>query len=425
MPTDPRLRGLHDIDPEAVPLPRGTEVTTRVDRLAGERRIPQGAMGRVVKIEGDAVHVQVVGVGEAVYARDEVTPRTSGQLRFARQREAAWNQLWPCVVLEAVVGSRAWGLADDASDTDRRGIFVLPFSWTTGLVAAPDDLVSADGSAAYWEVGKAVRQALRADPNTLEVLFAPEVEVRDPMGEWLREARDAFVSAEIYGSFGRYALSQAKKLRQSLRLARHRTLLLEWLRGERLTLDAAAARLADATGLEAPTEADRRLRAREYIKQLYRSLHDQALIPEANFDSLVALARRQPAELELPGELRPKNAYNLVRLIGTAIEWLRTGTVDLCVPEPLRGRLLAIKRGEVPLEEVLDHADELAAELEAARQSTPLPPRADVARVDRLLRRIREEAARRWIQREPGPLGADAPTLAEAQWHLHDSKSKG
>ena len=41
-------KGLAPIDPLAVPLPHGTEVTTRVERLAGDRRIPQGVVGRVV-----------------------------------------------------------------------------------------------------------------------------------------------------------------------------------------------------------------------------------------------------------------------------------------------------------------------------------------------------------------------------------------
>jgi hypothetical protein len=417
MATDLRLKGLRDIDPESVPLPHGTEVTTRVDRFAGDRRIPQGAMGRVVRAEEDEVRVAIVGVGEASYARHEVMPRKAGQLRFARQREAAWDALARCVVLETVVGSRAWGLADDASDTDRRGVFVLPFNWTTGLVPVPDDLLSSDGSSKFWEVGKAVRQALRADPNTLEVFFAPDVAIRDSMGQWLWDARDAFVSAEIYGSFGRYALSQVKKLRQSQRLAEHRSLLLEWLRTAPATsLDQAAARLADATGLEAPTEADRLLRAKEYIKQLYRSLHDQALVPEANFDALVRFAQEGAGAFELPRELRPKNAYNLLRLIGTAIEWLRTGAVDLRVAEPLRGRLLAIKCGEVALGAVLDEAEAMTAELEAARSECRLPARGDVTRADRVLRRIREEAARRWRDGTAGAFGAGAPVLEEAQW---------
>jgi len=69
------------------------------------------------------------------------------------------------------VGSRAWGLADDDSDVDLRGVFVLPFSWTSGLVEPADTLTSADGSTTYWEHAKAVHQAIRADPNTLEPHF--------------------------------------------------------------------------------------------------------------------------------------------------------------------------------------------------------------------------------------------------------------
>ena len=417
MATDLRLRGLSDIDPETVPLPHGTEVVTRVDRLAGERRIPQGALGRVVRIDGDLVRVLVVGVGEATYARDEVAPSRAGQLRFARRREAAWSALAPCVVLEAVVGSRAWGLSDESSDTDLRGVFVLPFPWTGALAPVPRDLISADGSSAYWEIGKAVRQALRADPNTLEVLFAPAADVRDPIGGWLLEMRDSFVSAEIYGSFGRYALSQTRKLRQSLRLAEHRALLFDWLRDDpSMTLDAAAARLAGATLQSMPGEADRLHRARDYIVQLYHSLHDQGLLPHASFAALVQFSRSGADPLDLPRELRPKNAYNLLRLIATAVTWLRTGAVDLRITEPLRSRLLAIKRGELVLASVLDQADEMAAELEEARRDTRLPARADVARADLLLRRVREEVARRWLERAPGPFGLEAPTLPEAQW---------
>src|SRR5262252_2636324 len=46
-------RGLGDVDPLTVPLPTGTEVTTRVDRVVGERRVLQGAVGRVIAADGD------------------------------------------------------------------------------------------------------------------------------------------------------------------------------------------------------------------------------------------------------------------------------------------------------------------------------------------------------------------------------------
>jgi hypothetical protein len=412
---DLRLHELSGLDPLAVPLPNGTEVTTRVDRvLSPERRVPQGAVGRVVA-QGDAgLDVMIVGVGVLRYARTELVPRKIGQVRYATRRAGAWEALRPCTVLEATVGSRAWGLADEGSDHDQRGIFVLPFGWTLGLGDPPRDLVSADGSASYWEVGKAVRQALRADPNTLELLFVRSARATDPIGAWILAERDAFVSAEIYGSFGRYALSQLKRLVQTRRLAEHRGTVLGWLREDPApTLDQVAARLARASPRVTPTEADAVLQAKDYIKQLYRSLHDQGLIAARDYPALVRFARENAPDLDLPRDLRPKNAYNLVRLLGTAIGWLTTGEPDLEVKGELRELLLAIKKGQVSLEETLREAEARARLLEAARQATRLPARPDAARADALLCRIGAEAARRALAGEPGPLGKDAPARPE------------
>lgn len=413
-----RIKGLEHLDPLAVPLPHGTEVTTRVDRVAGERLVPQGAVGRVTGTGADGGYqVLVVGVGTLSYRREELLPRRAGQMRFAARREGAWAALAPCVVVETVVGSHAWGLAGEGSDVDRRGAFVVPFGWTTGLAAPPEELVSADASTTYWEAGKLVRQALRADPNTLETLFVPGARALDEMGGWILAEREAFVSVGIYGSFARYALSQLKKLRQSSRLAEHRALVLEWLRAEPPpSLDELARRLAAATALEAPTPADAELLAREHIKQLYHSMRDQGRIEGGNLDALVAYARAGGQAPELARELRPKNAYNLLRLLTTALGWLRSGTPTFGVEEPLRARLLAIKRGEVPLHEVLTEAEALTPALEDARRTTPLPARADLARADRLLRRIREETARRWAAGQPGAWGSDAAPPPEAEW---------
>src|SRR6202050_2532538 len=182
---DLRLRNLDQLDSRAVPLPHGTEVVTRVDRIVGERRVPQGSVGRVTKIDGDDLDVTIVGVGVVQYARGELSPRRVGQVLFAHRRADAWEALRPCVVLDTTVGSHAWGLADANSDVDRRGVFALPFTWTQGLVAPTEDLVSADGSATYWATGKAIRQALRADPNTLEMLFLPNAKALDPIWGWL------------------------------------------------------------------------------------------------------------------------------------------------------------------------------------------------------------------------------------------------
>jgi predicted nucleotidyltransferase len=402
-----RLGGLADLDPAAVPLPPGTEVVTRVDRVVDGELRPQGATGRVVSVS--PLVVQFLDGKRATYLRDEVMPRKLGVQRYAQRRAAAWDQLRPCVVVDTVVGSRAWGLADAASDEDRRGVFVLPMPWTTGLVDPPLDLVSVDGSQTYWELGKAIRQALRADPNTLEMLFA-DPQVVDPLGAELVAMRTGFLSQEIYGAFGRYALSQLDRLEHNQRLAEHRATVLGWLRAEpELTLDAAADRLAHAAAIVA---SDPIARAKDYLKQLYRSMYDQGAIAANDWASL----RAYDGTLETPRDLRPKNAYNLIRLLDLAIRWLRGERPDVRVSDELRPTLLAIKGGEVPMADVMALARELTPRLEAARTASPLPKVADVGRADRALRAARDEAARRWIQLAHGPWGEQAPEPPEARF---------
>ncbi len=193
--------------------------------------------------------------------------------------------------------------------------------------------------------------------------------------------------------------------------------MVRWLREEPdLTLDQVARRLAEASEIAAPTERDARERARQYVKQLYRSMYDRGLLRTREFSALVDFARDGDGAFEEPRHLRPKNAYNLLRLLDSAIHWLATGEPRLGVPPEARLELLAIKRGEVALADVLEKARERMPALEAARRSTPLPETADIERIDRLLRRIRTEAARRFLAREPGPFGRDAPELPAARW---------
>lgn len=409
-----RISALESVDPISVPLPHGTEVTTRVARVIGDKQIPQGLIGRIAREREGGFDVHIAGVGEVWYRREEILPRRMGQLTFAMRRAAAWDALQGCKVIEATVGSRAWGLAHDSSDTDLRGSFVLPFPWTVGVVEIPRDLVSADGSQTFWEAGKTIEQALRADPNTMELLFVPSVRPLDEMGQWLLEERYAFASKLIFGSFGRYALSQLDKLTKSQRLAEHRDVVLSWLHAEpNISLNDVALRLSRLSPRDSQNQNDAILAAKTYIKQLYRSLSDQGLIEANDFAALkkyaIAGGRRPPEGRAL----RPKNAYNLLRLVVLAAGWLKTGEPTFEASGAFRQRLLEIKEGRVDLDEVLREAEAFSPELEEAHQNSKLPDAPDVVRAHRLVCRIAEESARRWILKSANVWGADAPAAPE------------
>src|SRR6185295_8911279 len=96
-------------------------------------------------------------------------------------------------------------------------------------------------------------------------------------------------------------------------------------------------------------------------------------------------------ELELPRDLRPKNAYNLIRLLDLAIRWLSGEPPSVRVSDTLRPTLLAIKKGEVPMPDVMALARELTPKLETARQASPLPRHPDLGLAERALMSMRAE----------------------------------
>jgi hypothetical protein len=96
-------------------------------------------------------------------------------------------------------------------------------------------------------------------------------------------------------------------------------------------------------------------------------------------------------------------------LIELARGWLETGSPTFAATGAFRNRLLSIKRGEVPLDDVLREAEAVSPALEAARDSSRLPEQPNFARADALLRRIQREIARREIQQTGAPWSGNEP----------------
>ena len=72
------------------------------------------------------------------------------------------------IILRCVIGSRAYGLDEAGSDTDRRGIYLPPADRHWSLAGVPEQLEDDDAQECYWELQKFLTLALkRAFPNSL------------------------------------------------------------------------------------------------------------------------------------------------------------------------------------------------------------------------------------------------------------------
>jgi uncharacterized protein len=121
------------------------------------------------------------------------------------------------VIYRWIVGSRAYGLDSDDSDTDRRGIYLAPADLHWSLFGAPEQFEDSATQSCYWELQKFLTMALKANPNILECLYSPMVEKVTPLGEELLTLRQQFLSQMIFQTFNGYALSQFKKIEQDRR----------------------------------------------------------------------------------------------------------------------------------------------------------------------------------------------------------------
>ncbi len=91
--------------------------------------------------------------------------------------------------------------------------------------------------------------------------------------------------------------------------------------------------------------------------------------------------------------IRWKHAMHLIRLILCGIEALRENTIRVNVGDH-RERLLCVRRGELPWEEINAWRLDLHKRFEAAFEKTSLPDRPDYEAANRFLVRARKSMVR-------------------------------
>lgn len=294
----------------------GTQVVTLVDipGSAGLVLHPRGTVGVVVKSPPDLEHsyrVRFLDGFEAPIKQCEITMLAKfKEGEIGDGARAAQSDLYQRVIYRCVIGSQAYGLADAASDVDRRGIYLPTADLHWSLYGVPEQLENHDTQEAYWELQKFLVMALKANPNVLECLYTPLVEKATPLAEDLLAMKSIFLSRMVYQTYNGYVMSQFKKMQ---------------------------------------------------------------------------------ADIRNKGQVKWKHVMHLIRLLLSGIGVLRDGIVPVKV-DAHRDRLLAIRRGEVPWDDVENWRLSLHQEFNAAFETTKLPERPDYERANAFLVSARRRA---------------------------------
>jgi predicted nucleotidyltransferase len=295
-------------------LPAGTQVVVLADVKGTDGRPvhPRGAVGVVVQAPGDAWHsyrVRFPDSFEAAFVRKDLAILSQYQDSGIADPLAEYD-LYSRVIFRCVIGSRAYGLDHDASDTDRRGIYLPPARLHWSLYGVPEQLENDATQETYWEIQKFLTLALKSNPNVLECLYSPLVEHATPLAQELLAERHRFLSKMAYQTYNGYVMSQFKKLQ---------------------------------------------------------------------------------ADVRNQGQVKWKHVMHLIRLLLSGVAVLRDGHVPVRVDEH-RERLLSIKRGEVPFDEVEKLRLDLHRKFDEAFAATRLPDRPDYDWASSFLLRARQSA---------------------------------
>ncbi len=339
------------------------------------------------------------------------------------------------IILECISGSRAYGLATPTSDTDIKGVFLLPkfdfygLNYTAQVNNSTNDIV-------FYELRRLIELLSVNNPNILELLSTPDEHViyRNPILNQLKT--ENILSKLCKNTFGKFAISQIKKAKGLKKkivnpIAKERKTVLDFCYVNHKNgsvpvqkyLEQMKFYQSDCGLVKIPHM--RNMYGLYYnVNSAYKGIiqsnesNDISLSSVAAEDEQVALLyfnkdaysiyckdyKEYWGWVENRNEDRyentkshgknydAKNMMHTFRLLDMAIEIAQEHKVN--VHRPNRDFLLAIKSGEFEYQDLLEMANKKQVEMEAAFEKSTLPDRPNLSHINQLCFDLREELYR-------------------------------
>lgn len=336
------------------------------------------------------------------------------------------------IILECISGSKAYGLDTPTSDTDIKGVFILPKNQYYGLDYVAQ-INNESNDVMFYELGRFMELLSLNNPNILELLSTPEHAIiyKHPL---LKEIKvEKILSKLCKTTFGKFALSQIKKANGLNKkivnpISEERKSVLSFCF---VNYEKGAIPLLKFLELKGWKQVDCGLINIPHMKDIYGLFHEANGIfngiirkVDSNDVSLSSIPKEceQKALLyfnrdgystycreykeywewvEYRNEERykstknhgknydAKNMMHVFRLLEMACEIGKEGKVN--VQRPNREFLLKIKSGHFTYEELLKMAEDLQIEMETAFNNSNLPENPDKAYINQLTFELRDK----------------------------------
>lgn len=336
------------------------------------------------------------------------------------------------IILECISGSKAYGLDTPTSDTDIKGVFILPKEEFYGLNYTPQ-VNNETNDIVFYEFGRFMELLSLNNPNILELLNTPETAIiyKHP---FLDEIKSEMILSKLCNNtFGKFALSQIKKAKGLKKkivnpIAKERKTALSFCF---VNYDQGAIPLLKFLEIKGWQQENCGLVNIQHMKDVYGLYYSDQLgfsgvlrgkdsndiclssIPkETEQEALMYFNRngystyckeyreywdwvdkrnddRYENTKSHGKNYDSKNMMHVFRLLEMAIEIGKEKKVN--VKRPNRDFLLDIKAGKFEYDDLLKMADEKQSEMELAFENSTLPNEPDLAMINDLTYRLRDK----------------------------------
>lgn len=335
------------------------------------------------------------------------------------------------IIFECISGSRAYGLATASSDTDIRGVFILPKTKYYSLEYI-GQINNETNDIVYYELKKFIELLSKNNPNILELLSVPEdcILSKHYLFDGIRSKY--FLSKLCKDTFANYAFTQIKKARglkkkivNPVEKKRKSVIDFCFVRKEKQAMPLNT--FLDVEGLEISNCGLAKI---SHMKDCYNLFYNSTMsyngvarvnanevclssIPKSevpvailyfNKDGYSSYCKkhkeywswvekrndnRYKSNISHSKNYDAKNMMHTFRLLHMAKEIGLESNIN--VKRSDRDFLLAVKNAEFEYEELVERAEKLREELEVIYDKSSLMERPSLSIVNELLVKIREE----------------------------------
>jgi len=340
------------------------------------------------------------------------------------------------ILFECISGSKAYGLSLSHSDTDLKGVFILPKKIFFGLEEI-EQVANETNDIVFYELKRFFQLLLRNNPNILELLATPEdcVLYSHPTLESIKP--DHFLSRLCNQTFAGYAYSQIKKAQglnkkilNPIDQERKSVLdfcfvvqgqgsvpLQQWISEMKFKQEecglVSVPHMRDVFALYHSSQFDNAISLRGIYSGIDANEVSLSPVPQGkdplaimnfNKDGYSKYCRdykeywtwveerndeRYQNTLQHGKKYDAKNMMHVFRLLDMAEEIARYKKVN--VIRPNREELLRIRRGEFLYEELLSRALEKIEQIRELFERSDLPDEPDQSKIEILLYEMREK----------------------------------